>query len=128
MPWGGGKFVPLKLKAPTREPSLEPELPGGATAELAAAPAVVLPPGVEPLVLWEPPAGVEGQPVRVDDMLTQVGLLQPPAPIFLSPTPPPCLAARDGMLPSPLAVPGAVCQCRGGAHRASHWRRMAGLH
>lgn len=76
VPWGGGKFVPLKLKVPTREPLLETELGEGAPAAPAAAPAapaVVLPPGVEPLVLWEPPAGVEGQPVRVDDMLTQVG-------------------------------------------------------
>lgn len=72
VPWGGGKFVPLKLKAPLRDPLPEPE-PAGAAAASAVAPAVVLPPGVEPLILWEPPAGAEGQPVRVDDMLTQVG-------------------------------------------------------
>ncbi|KAL4440282.1 hypothetical protein ABPG75_003283 [Micractinium tetrahymenae] len=74
VPWGGGKFVPLKLKAPPRDLLPEAELPAGAPAAPAAAPAapaVVLPPGVEPLVLWELPAGVEGQPVRVDDMLTQ---------------------------------------------------------
>ncbi|EFN53964.1 hypothetical protein CHLNCDRAFT_136249 [Chlorella variabilis] len=73
VPWGGGKFVPLKLSMPPREP--EP-LPEGASAAAAAAgaaqpAAVVLPPGVDPLVLWAPPAGAEGEPVRVDDMLTQ---------------------------------------------------------
>ena len=74
MPWGGGgKFVGLKLRVPPRDPSLD-DL-GGPAAAAAAAPAaaVVLPPGIEPLVLWEPPAGVEGEAVRVDDMLTQVG-------------------------------------------------------
>ena len=125
VPWGGGKFVPLKLKvrlsaalfclqrlsahvrcasrmwhachelelasppavfhavpchapakqAPLKEPlpTLEEPASSAAAAAAAAEPAVVLPPGVEPLVLWEPPEGVEGQPVRVDDMLTQVG-------------------------------------------------------
>ena len=62
-------------QVPPKEPLPILEEPSGAAGAAAAAaePAVVLPPGVEPLVLWEPPAGVEGQPVRVDDMLTQVG-------------------------------------------------------
>lgn len=32
---------------------------------------VQLPPGIEPLVLWEPPPGEAGEAVVVDDMLTQ---------------------------------------------------------
>lgn len=78
VPWGGGAFVPLKLKAPPRELLGLPEEAtgqGAALAAPAAEAAVVLPPGVEPLVLWEPPPGEQGQPVRVDDMLTQVGTL-----------------------------------------------------
>lgn len=31
----------------------------------------VLPPGVEPLVLWEPPEGSSGKPILVDNMLTK---------------------------------------------------------
>ena len=62
--------VPPKEPLPILE---EPSGTAGIAAAAAVEPAVVLPPGVEPLVLWEPPAGVEGQPVRVDDMLTQVG-------------------------------------------------------
>jgi hypothetical protein len=75
VPWGGGKFVPLQLKMPPREPLLLEEVGPVAPAPAPAAgpPPVVLPPGIEPLVLWEPPAGAEGQPVLVDDMLTQVG-------------------------------------------------------
>lgn len=75
VPWGGGAFVPLKLKVPPRELGLPEDAAGlgAASPAPAAEPAVVLPPGVEPLVLWEPPAGEQGQPVRVDDMLTQVG-------------------------------------------------------
>ena len=30
-----------------------------------------LPPGVEPLVLWEPPEGSTGKPILVDNMLTR---------------------------------------------------------
>jgi DNA repair and recombination RAD54-like protein len=74
VPWGGGAFVPLKLKVPPRELLGLPQDAAGlgaASPAPAAEPAVVLPPGVEPLVLWEPPAGEQGQPVRVDDMLTQ---------------------------------------------------------
>lgn len=72
MPWGGGKFVPLRLKVPPKElPELELPVPAGAGSAAAAEPPVTLPPGVEPLVLWEPPPEAGGQPVRVDDMLTQ---------------------------------------------------------
>lgn len=65
----------MLVQVPPKEPLPTLDEPLGATPTAAAAaaePAVVLPPGVEPLVLWEPPAGEEGQPVRVDDMLTQV--------------------------------------------------------
>jgi hypothetical protein len=73
VPWGGGQFVPLKLSVPLREPE---ELPEAPLLGAAAAAAVALPPGVEPLVLWEPPPGADGEPVRVDDMLVQVRLVQ----------------------------------------------------
>ena len=64
VPWGtaAGKHFqpPIKLAPQTFDD--EPE---------AAAPPIELPPGVEPLVLWEPPAGTEGSPIRVDDALTR---------------------------------------------------------
>ncbi|GAB4814175.1 hypothetical protein N2152v2_001221 [Parachlorella kessleri] len=76
VPWGSGTFTPLKLSIP--KPSPTPELQ-------AACEKVELPPGVEPLVLWEPPPGdttgssstvkpgsssSSGGAVVVDDMLT----------------------------------------------------------
>lgn len=64
VPWGASgkpfqapvKFIPQTSDDPSAD---------------AAAPPVELPPGIEPLILWEPPPGAEGNPVRVDDDLTR---------------------------------------------------------
>jgi hypothetical protein len=67
-------FVPWGANAPFRPAVLAAPLgggAGGAGGPPAPPPPVELPPGVEPLVLWEPPAGVGGAPVRVDDALTR---------------------------------------------------------
>jgi DNA repair and recombination RAD54-like protein len=66
VPWGAsGK----PFQAPVK---FIPQSSDDPAAEAAAAP-VELPPGIEPLVLWEPPPGTEGEgnPVRVDNMLTR---------------------------------------------------------
>jgi DNA repair and recombination RAD54-like protein len=64
VPWGAsGK----PFQAPVK---FIPQSSDDPAAEAAAAP-VELPPGIEPLVLWEPPPGTEGNPVRVDNMLTR---------------------------------------------------------
>ena len=64
IPWGaaGKPFQPPVKLLPTTsdEPPRSPE-----------APPVELPPGIEPLVLWEPPPGTEGPSVKVDDALTR---------------------------------------------------------
>jgi SNF2 family DNA or RNA helicase len=62
IPWGGAgrPFQPLKLTAVQ-----------SAVGAAPPPPPVVLPPGVDPLVLWEPPPGVGGPAVRVDDALTR---------------------------------------------------------
>lgn len=63
VPWGAaGKFQAPKVFLPQREDS---------AAAAAAAEAIVLPPGVEPLVLWAPAPGEAGKPVVVDPMLTR---------------------------------------------------------
>jgi DNA repair and recombination RAD54-like protein len=63
VPWGASgkpfqapvKFIPQSSDDPAAD---------------SAAP-IELPPGIEPLVLWEPPPGADGNPVRVDNMLTR---------------------------------------------------------
>ncbi|KAG7670478.1 hypothetical protein Ndes2526B_g00232 [Nannochloris sp. 'desiccata'] len=66
VPWGAsGK----PFQAPVK---FIPQSSDDPAAEAAAAP-VELPPGIEPLVLWAPPPSTEGEgnPVRVDNMLTR---------------------------------------------------------
>jgi DNA repair and recombination RAD54-like protein len=66
VPWGANApFRPAVLAAPRGAGA------GAAGGPPAPPPPVELPPGLEPLVLWEPPAGVGGAPVRVDDALTR---------------------------------------------------------
>eukprot|EP00887_Chlorella_sp_A99_P002466 scaffold10.g2466.t1 len=67
-PWGGGKWQPV---VPTIPPPPPPEPAGAPPPPAGPPPPLELPPGVEPLVLWEPPPGAGGSPVKVDDMLVQ---------------------------------------------------------
>jgi hypothetical protein len=98
VPWGGKPFERMSIKlmgqqdeqpgTPEamaaaemvrrwREPGGYGETPGSCLGTCSTCPdcclalQVELPPDIEPLVLWQPPAGVEGQPVQVDDMLVQ---------------------------------------------------------
>ena len=65
VPWGSGKsFQPVKVTiAPFQ--SDDTAMPGSPDKM------VELPPGIEPLILWEPPAEEDGPNVRVDDSLTR---------------------------------------------------------
>jgi DNA repair and recombination RAD54-like protein len=83
VPWGSSKpFTPLKLAAPpaadTAAAALQQELLAAAAAAAAkqAAEDAVLPPGIDPLVLWDPvEAGLAADAgesaVEVDNMLTK---------------------------------------------------------
>jgi len=64
VPWGSGKPFQSVIKI---------SAPQFGEEDLCAAPppAVELPPGIDPLILWEPSPGEDGPCVRVDDALTR---------------------------------------------------------
>lgn len=67
-----GLCLPAPCLLPTPPPlNRPPTHPPTYTALWCNRLQVQLPPGIEPLVLWEPPPGEAGEAVVVDDMLTQ---------------------------------------------------------
>ena len=70
VPWGAGKPFQPPIRPPTH-PDDDDGTATTTTVTTTTDPSVELPPGIEPLVLWEPPPGEEGNPVRVDDTLTR---------------------------------------------------------
>lgn len=68
VPWGSGKpFQPVKVTLPAQQ---EDDSTNG-LAMKEPVEAMELPQGIEPLIVWEPPEGTAGDPVRVDDALTR---------------------------------------------------------